>query len=184
MINHSNLNDTMPMDTLYTSHQQYNDDSGSVNSRSISGSKRNAEEFACDDDENPSNNAPRVSIDNNVEVEDKIIAENLQQVTQERQMIYKENTTRLQSILENIKNSTKTMLEEMNIYLQEMEDVEKMYIKCRAKTQKEGRRLEQVAPDVGAATQNFLNQASSAPGLFGSGRNGEFLMSKGVDEMS
>ena len=80
---------------------------------------------------------------------------------------------RLRSILENIKNSTKTVLTEMQVYLEEMENVEKTYIRCRAKAQKESRRLEQVEPDVAGATQRYLTQASA---LLGNGAAGGFDM--------
>ena len=132
----------------------------------MSGSKHNAEEFGTesiyDDDNNA--NAPRVSTDNTAamtdeeDVDDELTAQTLAAVSTERTHLYKENTTRLQSILESIKNSTKTVLSEMSVYLGEMEGVEKDYIRCRAKTQREGQRLESVAPDVAGATQNFLNQ--------------------------
>ena len=54
---------------------------------------------------------PRVSIDNHdlAEDEDEMTKENEAAVTQERRMIYEDNTNRLRSILENIKNSTKTV---------------------------------------------------------------------------
>ena len=55
-----------------------------------------------------------------------------------------------------------------------MEEVEKTYIRCRAKTQKESRSLEQVEPDVGLATARYLKQASAQ--LFGNGANGGFDM--------
>ena len=125
---------------------------------------KHTEEFEYDD-----SNAPRVSMDTNGnavdDIEDELTLQTLQAVSTERSALYKENTTRLQSILESIKNSTKTVLSEMNVYLTEMEEVEKTYIKCRAKTQAEGRRLESVAPDVAGATESFLNQAGA--GLFG-----------------
>lgn len=144
-----------PNETLYTTHHTY-DDGASITSRYTAGSKRNVEEL----ENYESETLPRVSIDNNATVEDEITAENLAAVSTDRQMIFQDNTTRLQSILENIKNATKTVLTEMNVYLGEMEGVEKTYIQCRAKTQREGRRLESVAPDVAGATQNFLNQAA------------------------
>lgn len=41
----------------------------------------------------------------------------------------------------------------MDTYLQETEEVEKTFIRCRANTQKESQRMEEVQPDVIAATQ-------------------------------
>ena len=85
--------------------------------------------------------------------EDTLTAEAESAVTKERNQLYKENAAKLQSILENIKNSTKNILREMDAYLQETEEVEKTFIRCRANTQKESERMEQVEPDVIAATQ-------------------------------
>ena len=167
-------NETTPMDTLYTTHHNYDDGAGSIHSRSTAGSKRHAEEFTENYEEDATAAAPRVSMDSNDEF-DELTLEHLANVSTDRQMIYKDNTTRLQSILECIKNSTKTVLTEMNVYLGEMESVEKTYIKCRANAQKEGRRLESVAPDVAGATQNFLNQAAASQ-LFASGMDFAAMM--------
>lgn len=79
---------------------------------------------------------------------DALTAEAENAVTKERQMLAKENTARLQSILESIKDSTKNILNEMNVFLKETEEVEKTYIRCRAKTQRETQRLDQVEPEV------------------------------------
>ena len=103
---------------------------------------------------NPStNNNSFVNNTNATEEEDAVTAEAENIVTKERQMSYKENAAKLQSILENIKNSTKSILREMDSYLKETEEVEKTFIRCRANTQKESQRMEQVQPDVLAATQ-------------------------------
>ncbi|KAL9179561.1 hypothetical protein ACHAXT_008851 [Thalassiosira profunda] len=98
------------------------------------------------------------------EVEDALTLEAQNAVTKERQMLHKENAAKLQSILENIKNATKSILKEMDSYLEETEEVEKAYIRCRANTQKESQRMEQVEPDVIAATQRFVAQGAQ---LFG-----------------
>ena len=45
------------------------------------------------------------------------------------------------------------ILREMDTYLLETEEVEKTFIRCRANTQKESQRMEEVQPDVIAATQ-------------------------------
>lgn len=150
----------------------HNYDEGSLTD--MSGSKHNAEEFGTESIYEDDNNAPRVSTDNNTaamtdEEDDELTAQTLAAVSTERTHLYKENTTRLQSILESIKNSTKTVLSEMSVYLGEMEGVEKDYIRCRAKTQREGQRLESVAPDVAGATQNFLNQNAAISQMLGAG---------------
>jgi hypothetical protein len=93
--------------------------------------------------------------------DDAVTAETMQAVTKERQQIHKENAARLQSILENIKHATKIILREIDIYLQETEEVEKTFIRCRANTRKECQRMEQVEPDVIAATQRETFQLTS-----------------------
>mmetsp|Transcript_23710 Transcript_23710/g.50747 ORF Transcript_23710/g.50747 Transcript_23710/m.50747 type:complete len:254 (+) Transcript_23710:131-892(+) len=105
--------------------------------------------------------------------EDALAAEAEGAVTKERQLLYKENAARLQSILENIKNSTKSILREMDAYLQETEDVEKTFIRCRANTQKESERMERVEPDVIAATQRFVAQGAQLFG--GAGGSMDFM---------
>ena len=99
------------------------------------------------------NNNSFVNNTDSTEEDDAVTAEAENVVTRERQMSYKENAAKLQSILENIKNSTKSILREMDSYLKETEEVEKTFIRCRANTQKESQRMEQVQPDVLAATQ-------------------------------
>lgn len=105
--------------------------------------------------------------------EDALTAEAESAVTKERQVIYKTEAGKLQSILENVKNSTKNILREMDVYLQETEEVEKAFIRCRANTQKESQRMEQVEPDVIAATQRFVAQGAQ---LFGGGVGAMDLM--------
>ena len=88
--------------------------------------------------------------------DDAVTIETMQAVTKERHQIHKENAAKLQSILENIKHSTKIILREMDTYLQETEEVEKTFIRCRASTQKECQRMEQVEPEVIEVTQRKL----------------------------
>ena len=96
------------------------------------------------------NNAPVEEEEEDEEVadEDPLTIETQNAITHERLALTKENTARLQSILENIKDSTKNILNEMNVFLKETEEVEKMYVRCRAETLVETRRLEQVEPEV------------------------------------
>ncbi|KAL3766486.1 hypothetical protein ACHAW5_001155 [Stephanodiscus triporus] len=100
------------------------------------------------------------------DVDDAATTEATNAVESDRAMTHKENVRKLQSILESIKNSTKNILGEMDTYLKETAEVEKAYIRCRANTQKESRRMERVEPDVIAATQRFMAQGAQ---LFGGG---------------
>ena len=102
-------------------------------------------------------------------------------ITQERQHLTKENTARLQSILENIKDATKNILTEMNVFLKETEEVEKVYVRCRAKTRGEMRRLEMVEPEV----MGMLTMNHGAPGGVGGGGMGMFAGAMmGMNEQS
>ena len=106
--------------------------------------------------------------------DDAATIEAMNAVTRERTMTHQENARKLQSILQNIKNSIKNILAEMDTYLQETAEVEKTYIRCKANTEKESRRMERVEPDVIAATQReymmFLHDAGISifqpPSLF------------------
>jgi hypothetical protein len=104
MMSHQGMDGTMPMDTLYTNHLHYGEDGASIGSRSnlsmTSGSKRSvdgkmmenftaSEVYVGDRGEK----GPRVSMDNDdlADAEDEMTKENEAAVTQERQMIYKDN---------------------------------------------------------------------------------------------
>mmetsp|Transcript_37657 Transcript_37657/g.67824 ORF Transcript_37657/g.67824 Transcript_37657/m.67824 type:complete len:235 (-) Transcript_37657:1261-1965(-) len=158
-------------------HQQYGgDDDRSMGSRATNQSSigmassakahtdesfmTNTEQFNAATQDGSNNDAHSLV----VSTEDALTAEAENAVTKERQMLYKENAAKLQNILENIKNSTKTILREMDVYLQETEEVEKTFIRSRDNTQKESQRMEQVEPDVIAATQRFMAQGAQ---LFG-----------------
>lgn len=98
--------------------------------------------------------------------DDAAATEAMQAVTTERHQIHKENAAKLQSILENIKHSTKIILREMDTYLQETEEVEKTFIRCRANTQKECQRMELVESEVIAATRRELHELCGTLFLF------------------
>ena len=85
--------------------------------------------------------------------DDAATIEAMAAVTNERKLLKTENTAKLQTILDSVKNSTKMILREMKTYLRETEVLEKTYIQCRANTQIESRRMECVELDVLAATQ-------------------------------
>ena len=76
--------------------------------------------------------------------EERILAET-ERISVETESLYKEHETKIQSNLENIRSLLNNfMTNTLDSYLQETEEVEKTYIKCRAKTQTESRRLEKV----------------------------------------
>jgi hypothetical protein len=110
--------------------------------------------------------------------EDPLTLEAENAITRERQHLTKENTARLQSILESIKDSTKNILNEMNVFLKEAEEVEKVYVRCRAKTARETRRLELVEPEVMGMLSGSGGGGSmmmGMMGMFGANSNGMMM---------
>ena len=162
-------------ENMYANNREYDDDR-SLGSRSMDISTSNhgrqvgtQDQFenglTADDGANQGGNSPDDNhhSDNHSHIapENAITAEAENCVSKERIQLYKDNQRRLTSILDNIKHSTQTVLSEMSIYLKESEEIEKTYIRCRANTQKESQRLEQVEPDVAGATQRFQAQGQA-----------------------
>jgi len=137
--------------------------------------------------ENHNNNNNTVHNANNASEEDALTLQAEATITTERQHLTKENTAKLQSILENIKDSTKNILNEMNVFLKETEEVEKVYVRCRAKTTRESRRLEQVEPEVLGILTGVGAGGSGMMGMMGmfGGSGGMMMgMNDGVDNAS
>ena len=129
-------------------HQQFNDaiqGGGGGGTDSLYPPVNN--DYILDEDNINDNNDGKYD-DNNAATIEAMAA-----VTTEKQLLLTENTAKLQTILDSVKNSAKMILREMGTYLHETEEVEKTYIQCRTNTQKEQRRMECVEPDVLAATQ-------------------------------
>ena len=75
-----------------------------------------------------------------------------------RTKAYQDAHTQLQSTLELVRNTTKTMLGEIDAFLQATESTTIDYIKCQGSQGTEARRLEEVEPDVSGATARFLQE--------------------------
>lgn len=135
------------MDFSTNQQMEYGDDGSSVGMGSIVRNNESAQQDAIQKD------VPNGDAADDEDEEDAITKEAKEAVTKDREHLRRENTARLQTILESIKNSTKNILKEMDQYLAETEEVEKTFIECRAATQRESRRMEMVEPDVTAATQ-------------------------------
>ena len=138
-------------------HQQFNDAiqegyhppvsiGGGTN---VNNNNNNNNDYILDEDNINNNNNDGDYEDN----DDAATSEAMAAVTNERQLLKTENTAKLQTILDSVKNSTKMILREMKTYLHETEVLEKTYIQCRANIQIESRRMECVELDVLAATQ-------------------------------
>ena len=82
--------------------------------------------------------------------EERIIADQRQHITDDA-------TAKLHSALQRIKDVTKSMLNEMEVYLESAESVEVDYVRCQYSQRMEGRRLKDVEPDITGttATLNF-----------------------------
>mmetsp|Transcript_38570 Transcript_38570/g.92309 ORF Transcript_38570/g.92309 Transcript_38570/m.92309 type:complete len:215 (-) Transcript_38570:1165-1809(-) len=93
-------------------------------------------------------------------------------IAREKEEMYKQNAAKLQDVLASIKNSTKTVLGEMNHFLAETADVEQTFVRCRANTQRESARLDGLAPNVSDATQNsFQSMIANAASAGGNNTN-------------
>jgi len=64
-------------------------------------------------------------------------------------------TDKLHTTLQRIKDVTKLMLNEMDYYLKEAESVEVDYVRCQYSQRVEGRRLEEVEPDIVGTTSSL-----------------------------
>ncbi len=98
-------------------------------------------------------NDPNLSQDIEPEVEDgSETAIEEHQITEQRHQITQEATTKLHSALQRIKDVTKSMLSEMNIYLESAEGVEVDYVRCQRSQKNEGKRLMEVEPEISGTT--------------------------------
>ena len=65
---------------------------------------------------------------------------------------------RLQATLDNVRETTRAMLNEIDVFLESTKDVMVDYTKCQNSQRNEARRLEEVEPDVVGATERYLQQ--------------------------
>lgn len=66
--------------------------------------------------------------------------------------------TCLEKTLGDIKEATKKMLNEIDIYMKVTQEVELDYIRCQKSQRNEARRLQEVEPDVAGVTSRFYHQ--------------------------
>ena len=71
---------------------------------------------------------------------------------------------KLQTTLDRVRETTKTMLNEIGSFLESTESVMIDYTKCQNSQRNEARRLEEVEPDVVGATQIYLEQVKGMMG--------------------
>eukprot|EP00978_Attheya_sp_CCMP212_P037600 scaffold178854_cov58-Attheya_sp.AAC.6 len=91
-----------------------------------------------------------------------------QEITEARDATHRDAAERLESILNDIKVSTKVLLGEIKVYLETTESVTVDYVRCQASQRNEANRLEAVEPDVTGATARFLQQAQEQISMMGS----------------
>jgi hypothetical protein len=99
-----------------------------------------------------SDNAPNElqTIDTQLDESETAVQE--RHIAEQRHQIIQDATTKLHSALQRVKNVTKTMLSEMEVYLESAESVEVDYIRCQHSQKKEARRLMEVEPDITGTT--------------------------------
>jgi len=92
--------------------------------------------------------------------EESETAEEERQIQESSEGMKIEIGAKLEAALNQIKATTKTLLGEMDIYMQEMESIQIDYIRCHASQRKENLRLEEVQPDVTSTAAQILEQFS------------------------
>jgi hypothetical protein len=78
-----------------------------------------------------------------------------QQIRSQKLHITETAANELHVTLTKLKDVAKTMLNEMNAYLDETEKVEVEYLKCQESLKKEAKRLNEVEPDIAGTTSFF-----------------------------
>lgn len=78
-----------------------------------------------------------------------------QQIRSHKLHITETAANELHETLTKLKDVAKTMLNEMNAYLDETEKVEVEYLKCQESLKKEAKRLNEVEPDIAGTTSFF-----------------------------
>jgi hypothetical protein len=76
----------------------------------------------------------------------------------ETELVLKNTATELEAILNDVKVTTKRLLEEITNYTDVFESVLSDYERVQASQRKEAQRLDEVSPDVEGATNRFLEQ--------------------------
>jgi hypothetical protein len=80
------------------------------------------------------------------------------QLRQESDAIIKNTATQLEGILNDVKGTTKSLLNEIQTYMKTSDSVSADYIRCQESQRKEAQRLAEVSPDVEGATNRFVEQ--------------------------
>lgn len=107
-------------------------------------------------------NAKSVSNDILEDLEQPDIKAEEQETREERVSSTRLAASELESTLNKIKQATKTLLSEIDVYLQTAEGVTIDYLRCRASQKEEAHRLKEIEPDVAGATESFLRQAQQS----------------------
>ncbi len=101
---------------------------------------------------------------NNNNIESKPSENNESMTIEERQIhdsILREREkahAKLQATLDHVRETTRAMLNEIDVFLESTENVMVDYTKCQNSQRNEARRLEEVEPDVAGATERYLQQ--------------------------
>lgn len=80
---------------------------------------------------------------------------------EDHEAVLQNTATQLEAILNDLKGTTRKLLDEIGIYMEAAESVSTDYKKCQESQRNEARRLAEVQPDVEGATHRFLQQAQA-----------------------
>ncbi len=144
-------------DSLYDgNHNSFNLDFKS--SRRDSNATENVDSIKGNDDTSNNQSIEQAHDDDEMTtIEERQIHDSL---VRERENAY----SKLQETLECVRETTKTMLNEIDAFLESTESVMIDYTKCQNSQRNEARRLEEVEPDVVGATEMYLEKIKGMMG--------------------
>ncbi len=105
------------------------------------------------------------STNENISQQDDAIKEDNEVMTIEERQIHEsiliereKAHAKLQATLDRVRETTRDILNEIDVFLESTENVMMDYTKCQNSQRNEARRLEEVEPDVVGATERYLQQ--------------------------
>lgn len=129
--------------TTNNSHQENNNTSTIMVGPSASSNSPN--------DENNQNQTNKRESNESTSIEERQIHDS---ILREREQAH----AKLQATLDRVRETTRDILNEIDVFLESSENVMVDYTKCQNSQRNEARRLEEVEPDVVGATERYLQQ--------------------------
>lgn len=154
------------MSSVPSHNEVYHLDNGaSRNEMNISTTKTSNEDMVIQHHESGNNAKPQNDFNNNTSSSKESEEERNESMTIEERHIHEsilhereKAHAKLQATLDRVRETTRAMLNEIDVFLESTENVMVDYTKCQNSQMNEARRLEEVEPDVVGATERYLQQ--------------------------